>query len=212
MKVNRESVVRAGLRLLNDVGLERLTLRLLGNELKVQPTAIYWHFANKQALLNGMATLLLAEGAPYLLPQKQAAEWDVWVAAFGNGLRRALLAYRDGASMVAGTRLTDTEYIRTVERIGQRVVESGFTVRQTVVLISTVYSYTLSFVQEEQAVYPSPGERSPDYDLQQRNEWLSHEELPLLRQAGPILLDRFDRRYKEGLDLILRGAGTLLVK
>lgn len=212
MKVNRESVVRAGLHLLNDVGLEQLTLRLLGRELKVQPAAIYWHFANKQALLNGMATLLLAEGAPHLLPQKQAAEWDVWVAAFGNGLRRALLAYRDGARMVAGTRLTDTEYIRTVERIGQRVTESGFTVRQTVVLISTVYSYTLSFVQEEQSVYPSPGERSPDYDLQQRHEWLSREELPLLRQAGPILLDRFDRRYKEGLELILRGAGTLLMK
>ncbi|MEG9434191.1 TetR/AcrR family transcriptional regulator C-terminal domain-containing protein [Terriglobus sp. ADX1] len=206
MKVNRESVVRGGLRMLNEVGLEQLTLRLLGRELGVQATAIYWHFANKQALLDAMATLLLAEGAPHLLPQKQSAEWDVWITAFGHGLRRALLAYRDGARMVAGTRLTDKEYMRTVERIGQRLVESGFTTRQAVVLLGTVYSYTLSFVQEEQVVYPSPGERSPQYDLQQRSEWLSREEFPLLRQAGPILLDRFDRRYKEGLELILRGA------
>jgi len=30
--------------------------------------------------------------------------------------------------------------------------------------------------------------------------------LPLLRQSGPILFDRFDRRFREGLELIVRGA------
>jgi TetR/AcrR family transcriptional regulator, tetracycline repressor protein len=30
----------------------------------------------------------------------------------------------------------------------------------------------------------------------------------ILRQAGAILFDKFDRRYKEGLTLILRGAKT----
>ncbi|MEK6398286.1 MAG: TetR/AcrR family transcriptional regulator C-terminal domain-containing protein [Terriglobus sp.] len=209
MKVNRESVVRGGLRLLHEVGLEQLTLRLLGRELGVQATAIYWHFASKQALLDAMATLLLAEGAKNLLPAKPSATWDVWVSAYGHGLRRTLLGCRNAARMVAGTRLTDTEYIKTMERIGQRLLESGFTTRQTVVLLSTVYDYTLSLVQEEQAVYPSPGERSPDYDLEQRNAGLSREEFPLLRQAGPILFDKFDRRYKEGLELILRGAASL---
>jgi hypothetical protein len=29
---------------------------------------------------------------------------------------------------------------------------------------------------------------------------------PLLRQAGRILFDKFDRRYKDGLNLILGGA------
>jgi TetR/AcrR family transcriptional regulator, tetracycline repressor protein len=73
-------------------------------------------------------------------------------------------------------------------------------------LLSTVYNYTLSFVIEEQAVFPRPGERSEQYDLQKRSENLSPETLPLMRQAGPILFDRFERRYKEGLALILQGA------
>jgi hypothetical protein len=59
---------------------------------------------------------------------------------------------------------------------------------------------------EEQAVFPRPGERSPQYDIAERNAALDPEELPLLRQAGAILFDRFDRRFKEGLDLILKGA------
>jgi TetR/AcrR family tetracycline transcriptional repressor len=206
MKVNREMVAHAGLRLLNEVGLEQLTLRRLGTALEVQAAAIYWHFKSKEELIDEMATMVLAEGAPNLVPTRSGADWKVWAAAFGNGLRKTLLAYRDGARMVAGTRLTNTEYLKTAESIGARLVEAGFSVRQAVVLLSTIYNYTLSFVMEEQAVYPRPGERSPQYDIAQRNSRLDAKEFPILRQSGPILFDRFDRRYKEGLELILLGA------
>jgi TetR/AcrR family transcriptional regulator, tetracycline repressor protein len=206
MKVNRDIVTRTGLKLLNEVGLERLTLRLLGRELKIQAATLYWHFKSKQALMDEMATMVLAEGARQLVPAKESADWTVWAASFGTCLRKTLLAYRDGARMVAGTRLTNTGYMKTVERIAASLVASGFTVRQTVVLLSTIYNYTLSFVMEEQAVFPQPGERSPQYDVAKRNAELDAQDLPLLRQAGAILFDKFDRRYSEGLELILLGA------
>jgi AcrR family transcriptional regulator len=208
MKVNREMVARAGLKLLNEVGLEQLTLRRLGTELKVQAAAIYWHFKSKEALIDEMATIVLAEGAPNLLPSRRSSDWKVWPSAFGQGLRKTLLAYRDGARMVSGTELTNTEYMKTVESIGAKLLDAGFSLRQAVVLLSTIYSYTLSFVMEEQAVYPRPNKRSPRYDLAKRKARLDAEELPLLRQSGPILFDRFDRRYKEGLELILQGAAA----
>jgi TetR/AcrR family transcriptional regulator, tetracycline repressor protein len=210
MKVNREILATGGLKLLNEVGLEQLTLRRLGVELKVQAAAMYWHFKSKEELIDEMATMVLAEGAPNLVPVRRQSEWKAWAVAFGEGLRRTLLRYRDGARLVAGTRLTNTKYMKTAEVIGAQLVETGFTIRQTIVLLSTVYNYTLSFVMEEQAVFPTPGKRSEQYDIGKRNEQLSNEALPLLRQAGPILFDRFERRYKEGLDLILEGAACQL--
>jgi TetR/AcrR family transcriptional regulator, tetracycline repressor protein len=206
MKVNHDMVIRAALDLLNRVGLEQLTLRLLARELNIQAATLYWHFESKEDLIDAMATMVLAEGSAQLVPAKKSAEWTLWAATFGAGLRKTLLTYRDGARMVAGTRFTDTQYMKTVERIGARIVESGLTVRQTVVLLTTIYNYTLSFVMEEQAVFPRPGERSPHYDLAKRDARLAASEFPLLRQASPILFDQFDRRYKEGLDLILKGA------
>jgi TetR/AcrR family transcriptional regulator, tetracycline repressor protein len=207
MKVNREMVTRAGLKLLNEVGLEQLTLRLLGKELKIQAATVYWHFKNKQELLDAMATVVLAEGSRYMVPRKELADWDVWAAMFGSGLRKTLMGYRDGARMVAGTRLMNTEYMKTAERIAARLVASGFSVRETAVVLSTIYNYTLSFVMEEQAVFPRPGERSHQYDLAERNAWLDPKMFPNLRSSGPVLFDKFDRRYKEGLELILSGAG-----
>lgn len=206
MKVNRDMVARAGLKLLNEVGLERLTLRLLARELRIQAATLYWHFKSKEELIDEMATVVLAEGARQLIPTKDSSDWSAWAAAFGLGLRKTLLAYRDGARMVAGTRLTNTEYMKTAERIAAKLVEKKFTVRQTAVLLSTIYNFTLSFVMEEQAVFPRPQQRSPQYDLAKRNAKLDRREFPLLRQAGTILFDNFDRRYKESLALILRGA------
>jgi TetR/AcrR family transcriptional regulator, tetracycline repressor protein len=206
MKVNREIVVEAGLKLLNEVGLEQLTLRRLAKELKIQAPTLYWHFKSKEALIDAVATLVLAEGAPGLVPAKSANDWKTWVNAFGIGLRRALLKYRDGARVVAGSHLTDTVFMETTERIGSRLVEAGFSVRKAVVLLSTVYTFTISFVIEEQAVFPVKGERSSAYDIQKRNAKLDAKKFPLLRQSGAILFDHFEQRYKDSLDLIIRGA------
>jgi TetR/AcrR family transcriptional regulator, tetracycline repressor protein len=70
MKINRDMVTRAALKLLNEVGLERLTLRHLGRELKVQAPTIYWHFKSKEALIDEMATLVQAEGPRNWFPRK----------------------------------------------------------------------------------------------------------------------------------------------
>jgi TetR/AcrR family transcriptional regulator, tetracycline repressor protein len=206
MKVNREIVVEAGLKLLNEVGLEQLTLRRLAKKLKIQAPTLYWHFKSKEALIDAVATLVLAEGAPGLVPLKSANDWETWVNAFGIGLRQTLLKYRDGARVVAGSRLTDTVFMETTELIGSRLVEAGFSVRKAVVLMSTVYTFTISFVIEEQSVFPVKGERSSAYDIQKRNAKLNAKKFPLLRQSGAILFDHFEQRYKDSLDLIVRGA------
>jgi TetR/AcrR family tetracycline transcriptional repressor len=206
MKINRDMVVQAGLKLLNQDGLEQLTLRRLGVELNVQAATIYWHFKGKEELLDEMATTVLAEGAESLVPRRNSADWKVWASTFGEGLRKTLLKYRDGARMVSGTRLTNTDYLQTTEKIGQKMLSAGFSVRAAVVLGTTIYNYTLSFVMEEQAVFPTSGVRSPRYSIEERSARLDPALFPFHRQTSSILFDRYDRRFREGLALILRGA------
>jgi TetR/AcrR family tetracycline transcriptional repressor len=212
MKVNREMIVRAGLRLLDAIGLEDLTLRKLASELGIQAPTLYWHFKSKDALIDEMATLALVEATTDMLPTEASDDWIVWVGTFGHGLRKNLLRYRDGGRMIAGTRLTNTMFQETAERVGSRLIAAGFSARQSIVLLSAVYTFTVSFVIEEQAVFPVVGQRSPAYDLEQRNAQLDAEKFPLLRQAGEVLFDRFDQRYQESLDLMLRGASADLAQ
>lgn len=208
--MNRDILARGGLNLLNEVGLEDLTLRRLASDLNVRAGALYWHFKNKQELLDEMASIVLGEAAPDLVSKRRNADWTVRMMVFGSGLRKTLLRFRDGARMVSGTKLTNTEYLKASEAVAGKLLDAGFTVRQGVVLVSTVYHYTLSFVLEEQVVILPNGKRSDLYDLKERRERLLAEPVPLVRWAGPILFDGFDRRYREGLALILQGANCQL--
>ncbi len=97
--MDRRDVVLKAVEILAAVGLPDLTMRRLGTELGVQQSAIYHHFANKQALLGAVADEIVARGPRSSSPSKSA--WQEVVATRCLDLRAALLAYPDGADVVA---------------------------------------------------------------------------------------------------------------
>jgi TetR/AcrR family transcriptional regulator, tetracycline repressor protein len=97
MRNHRADVVDRAVMVLDAYGLADLTMRRLGAELGVQPSALYHHFANKQTLLAAVADEVLARGPRGTRPDA----WDDRVAAVCGELRDAMLAYRDGAELVA---------------------------------------------------------------------------------------------------------------
>src|SRR5215831_17825241 len=105
MALDRTKMIAAALELLDEEGLEGLTLRRLATKLKVQAPAIYWHFKNKQELLDEMASSVFRAGMGEIRIT-QAMKWDRWANVYGKGLRRMLLRHRDGARMISGTRVT----------------------------------------------------------------------------------------------------------
>ncbi len=97
MRYHRDDVVDRALGVLDAYGLADLTMRRLGAELGVQPSALYHHFPNKQLLLAAVADAILARGPRGPRPDR----WDDRVALVCTELRDAMLAYRDGAEVVA---------------------------------------------------------------------------------------------------------------
>jgi AcrR family transcriptional regulator len=93
---HRPDVVAKAIEVLDDYGLADLTMRRLGAELGVRPSALYHHFADKQTLLAAIADELLARAS-----WPVAGEWADRTAAICATLRDQLLAYRDGAELVA---------------------------------------------------------------------------------------------------------------
>ena len=98
MRYRREDVVDAALDLLGQVGLPDLTMRRLGTEMGVQPSAIYHHFPNKQALLGAVADRIVAHEAA---DAAGGTSWQEGVSEVCASLRSALLSYPDAADLVA---------------------------------------------------------------------------------------------------------------
>jgi TetR/AcrR family tetracycline transcriptional repressor len=77
MKLDSETILEAALALLDEVGMDKLSTRLLAERLGVQQPALYWHFKNKRALLDAMSGQILRRAHERRLPLEGESWEDV---------------------------------------------------------------------------------------------------------------------------------------
>ncbi|ASU82571.1 TetR family transcriptional regulator [Nocardiopsis gilva YIM 90087] len=208
MTLDRETVIRAALRLLDEVGLEGLTLRRIATDLKVKAPALYWHFSSKQDLLDAMATTVLTDAFNADDGSWEELAWPDFLRDYGSTLRHALLRYRDGAKMVPGTYLTDPSMYGVMERALGVLTAAGFSPETASLALGTTYSFTVGHAIEEQGMRPRPGQQDPRYDREARRERIDPDTQPTvaaLNEAAPSLATDADRAFDRGLDLIITG-------
>jgi AcrR family transcriptional regulator len=146
---SRDDVVEAALRILDDLGLPDLTMRRLAASLDVQPSALYWHFPNKQTLLAELADRIVAT-RPSVDAAAEDADWADAVRAEAAALRDALLAYRDGAEVVSSTLALGLGSPETVDRLGRAVARGGFDAETSRRAATALLHFVLGHVSHEQ--------------------------------------------------------------
>ncbi|GAA1003559.1 TetR/AcrR family transcriptional regulator [Streptomyces thermogriseus] len=202
MPLDRKRVADAALNLLNEVGLEGLTLSAIGRELGVKAPALYWHFKDKQALLDEMATEMFRRMIAGTSPDP-ADTWRERLRKSNHALRTTLRGYRDGAKVFSGSRFTSLVHAEQMEDNLRLFTATGFTLAQAVRAITTTYVYTLGFVTEEQGTEPLPGQRREGFDLEERARAM--EDFPLAAAAGAEIFADYDRHFTEGLEIVIDG-------
>jgi len=157
MLLHRPDVLQGALDLLDEDGLDGLTMRRLGARLNVRGGALYRHFPSKEALLDAMAEELLEGVGATDRPQDP---WPDRLRAVGRGLREKLLTRRDAARVVAGT-YTAGPNTQAVGRLAFEILsEAGFTPSQAGALHFAMFHFVLGHVIEEQAA----AALGPDHD------------------------------------------------
>lgn len=157
---SRDDVARTALRILDEYGLPDLTMRRLAAALEVQPSALYWHFPNKQSLLAELSDRIVSRTAPAPVE----SDWTARVSAEASALRDALLAYRDGAEVVASTLALGLGRASVRDRLGAAIAAGGFDAITTRRAATTLLHFVLSHVSQEQLgmQYDSLGVRAED--------------------------------------------------
>ncbi|MFN3340905.1 MAG: TetR family transcriptional regulator [Dietzia sp.] len=175
MALNKSAVVDTALALLHEAGLPGMSMRTLATRLHVQPSALYWHFPSKQALLTAVAERVLADVAPVEAGDTAADELRGVVRA----LRAAVAGVPDGAEIVAlglaaGAMNPVAEAVaRTCDRHGGGARAGGLTTALT--------AYVLGVTIEEQ----------------------THHNLAAVDPSMPRV--DYDSRFEEGLGAMLAG-------
>ena len=152
MTLQRSQIVATALQLLNQDGLDGLTVRKVATHLNVHVGGLYWHVKNKRDLLDEMANTILAEEFATVQPPAPGQVWSDWLVEIAQRLRKALLAYREGGRVVAGAHLHRAVTLaQQFVGIADALRAEGFQADEARWLCMTVVSYTFGFVIEEQA-------------------------------------------------------------
>ncbi|MDF5751174.1 TetR/AcrR family transcriptional regulator C-terminal domain-containing protein [Spongiactinospora sp. TRM90649] len=149
--MDAETIVSEGLALLKREGLAGVTFRKLTAGLQVKAPAIYWRFQDKRELLDAMAEAMLQEEFGELEPMPPGQAWQPWLSEVLHRLRRAMLAYPDGARIVAGARPPNTPTLARIPEYGLRALEdSGLSLPAAATVVYTAVHYVFGHVIEEQ--------------------------------------------------------------
>ncbi|GAA3820566.1 tetracycline resistance transcriptional repressor TetR(A) [Sphaerisporangium flaviroseum] len=146
--LSRQTMVETALRLLDEVGLEGLTVRRLATELGVRSPALYWHIRTKQELLDGMADeIVLAAG---MGPPRDGESWQDWLARRARAYHASLLAHRDGARIVANAQTLSVATVKRFDEELTAMVGRGFTPVLALRTIMALTRYVNGFALQQQ--------------------------------------------------------------
>jgi TetR/AcrR family tetracycline transcriptional repressor len=151
-RLSAAATVDAALRLLDEHGLDGLTMRRVAHAMDAQVGALYRYFPTKQSLLAAMAERML-EGCVDPVPR---GEWPEKVQELARRMRIGLLAHRDGARVYAGTHAIGPNTLGYADMFIGILIEAGFSESDSADAAMMIIRFTTGHTLEEQAVQDAP--------------------------------------------------------
>jgi AcrR family transcriptional regulator len=211
-RLSRELVLSTALELVDAEGLDALTMRRLGQELRRDPMSLYRYAANRAAVLDGVTEMVLNELA--IFPDDP--DWQAQLRRIGHDLRLLALRHPNVVPLLV-TRPLSTPLglrplgtLRPLEQILGLLIEAGFTPSDALHVYRAYYGFLYGHLLNELQEYIVDPEEN-EAILRLGLHRLPAKDFPHLRALGPVLAD-YDgaAELDQGLSILLSGLAAQL--
>jgi TetR/AcrR family tetracycline transcriptional repressor len=210
--LDREQVVRAALELLDEVGLDGLTMRSLADRLGVQAASLYRHVRDKEDLL----ALLADEISGEISIEEDGRPWQEQLVDAAWRVRRGLLVHRDAARLLASTRPAGPRRLHAIDVLLRLLLSTGLADRDAARAGYHLNNFVTEFVADEVRLTVAAEAMGSNReklmaDARAFFQELPADEYPTLARLAPYLADDdVDGLFQFGVDLWLRGLESLV--
>jgi AcrR family transcriptional regulator len=203
LPLSRDRILRAALELVDDGGIDSLTMRKLGQALGFEAMSLYNHVANKDDVIDGILDLVLAEGE---LPSP-SGDWDGAVRSSAVSVHAALRRHPWASAVVMAPGRLRPARLRYMDSLLGRIREAGFSPETTYHAYHVLDGHIFGF---------SLWEASHSYSDADASEMMAAFERTITADEYPYLREHGEQHFAEGphhdvsafefgLDLILDG-------
>ncbi|NMN93803.1 TetR/AcrR family transcriptional regulator C-terminal domain-containing protein [Antrihabitans stalactiti] len=195
-RTDRRSIVAAAITLLDERGLDDVSLRAIATQLGIRQPGLYHHFSSKAALLDAVADEILDRWHTDRLPA-DGEQWEEFVTRNARSLRRAMLSVRDGARLIAAAGSRSPRLDNAIAQVSL-LEDAGFSATDAVLALIALSRYTIGSAIEQQTTRDN-GDIVIDTD---RNDDAAAHIIAVTRQV--VALGQ-DHEFETGLAALVRG-------
>ncbi len=175
--LTREMLTSAALRIVDNDGLQALSMRRLGTELGVDPMAAYRHLSNKGILLDEVVAAVMSEIDTEAIDASRP--WQDQLRALALSYLTALMAHPHVAPLIAERSLRTAGSLRVVEKALQIMTEAGAQLSDAMATIDAIGLLSAGIAQAASAAQVPANGTARDF-----SGLLPPREFPLLTQAA----------------------------
>lgn len=180
-------------------------MRRLARELGVTPMALYWHFADRDALLDAMAEQITSDAR---FSDDPDDAWDSRYRAVLSTLVDLLRAHSWMGRLLIERLVPLPHYLSALEMLLDSSRSAGIAVQDSVLLAQQAVQDLVTLVEYEPVVPADPAKPAAELTaLHAALNDLAEKDFPRVREAATALtmpLD-VDRYYRLGIDTIIAG-------
>lgn len=211
VRLSREAIIASAVSLADAEGLDAVTIRRLAQEHGVTPMAMYWHFNDKDSLLDGLAEHLIDA---VRLPEPGGAGWDEQLRAILAAFLRAVRPHPAMAGLALRRILAAESGLRIAERVLELLREAGFPAGKAAEIGTFLICSVITLAGADPT--PAPVQAGEQRDQTLRDKRARLESLPparypnVIAAASALVVCRDEDDYFAlNLDLLVQGVRGL---
>ncbi len=200
--MSRDRILAVAVQLVDEHGLDALSMRKLGAALGVEAMSLYNHVENKDDVLDGMLDRVMRQ---IRIPDPQAP-WTERLRQLAGEIRRAGLEHPGVLPLFGARPVITAEGFAPVQAIHETLVDAGFATERGVHAFVFVSAFVLGYLRiDEGRVSPPPIEPGAPY-----TSWVGPEHEPAAR-FGQRLADRdWDVEFERCVELMIESLRALI--
>ncbi|MDX3191221.1 TetR/AcrR family transcriptional regulator [Streptomyces sp. MN03-5084-2B] len=218
--LTREEILAAALAIVDDGGLDALTMRAVADRLGVYPNAVHWHMGSRSGLIGAVSTKVFDE---IRLPPQRDVPWPDWIRAMAREIRRVMRRHHHLAQVIGTQLVTTTGAMPFVERVLSVLTDAGFDDERLTVAYNSVIGFAIGWPALELSTEPTDQHPAWKDDFAAELAGLNPLLFPALTRAMPAVRNRayllrwdsgatepLDTSFEFALDILVAGLGAQL--
>lgn len=211
--MDKKRIVEAALTLLNNEGIDQLSMRRLADTLGIRAASLYWHVKDKAELIQ----LLADKICEMISLPDPSLSWQQQILLITRDYRNVLLSIRDSVNILLDSTPATPKRFELIEAVYRVLASGGLSPEEVAFAASLINNYVLSFVADEMRFVKAAqveGKSVEEMASYVRQMFLSSpDKYPTMFHLADYATNPdMDKQFQFGLQVLLDGLTARLKK